>query len=365
MSTSAAPETAPIPNPGADTAWISWLRVVAICGVVTIHTAGLNAADPHAREQLRGKIALLLDLGSTYTVPVFVMVSGAMMLDPTRFNGPGQFLRKRTARLLPPIIFWHLWYYALIVVVIGKDLSVHDAIADTINGRLYIALYFFWIVLGLSVVAPLLIPFVRDYGPRAALIAGTVACALPVVMLATAKLRGTGQIPETAFTWWIPYLGFFLLGYGLRGVVLRGWALWLTTLGAAGIAVLDAWQWRNPAAPQWLQDLSPISYYSATGVAFAVLVYLMFHGHVAPRGALRVLTGPRGVRLGRLLGDATLGVFALHLTVRYVVLRQGIGGADTASPTTHDMLFRLAVVLVATWVIVLLLRRIPYVRALL
>lgn len=365
MSTSAAPETTPMPKAGADTAWISWLRVVAICGVVAIHTVGFNAADPHAREQLRGKIALLLDLGSTYAVPVFVMVSGAMMLEPARFKGPGQFLRKRTARLLPPIIFWHVWYYALIVVVIGKDLSVHDAIARTLNGKLYIALYFFWIVLGLSLVAPLLIPFLRDYGRRGALIAGSVACALPVVMLATAKLRETGQIPETAFTWWIPYLGFFILGHGLRGVVLRGWLLWLSTLGAAGLAVLNAWQWRNPDAPRWLQDLSPVGYYSATGVVFAVLVYLAFQGHVAPRGALRVLTGPTGVRIGRVLGDATLGVFALHLTVLYFVQRWEIGGPEKASPTTHDMGLRLAVVLVATWVIVLLLRRIPFVRALL
>jgi surface polysaccharide O-acyltransferase-like enzyme len=345
---------------------LSWLRVVAICSVVCIHTAGYNAAQPSSLHTLRGQLARLLDFGSDYAVPVFVMVSGAMMLDPGRFAGPGAFLRKRAARLVPPVVFWHAWYLGLVVVVIGHDLTVRSAASAILNGRLYTALYFFWIVLGLSIIAPVLIPFIRDYGRRAALVAGLVAAAVPVLTLATVRLRGTGLVfADTALTWWFPYVGFFLLGYGLRGVVLRGPVLWLVTLGAGGMAVLNAWQWRNPDAPRWLQDLSPVGYYSFTGTLFACLVYLAFQGHLSPGGPLRVASGPRGVRLGRLLGDATLGVFALHLTVLYFVQRAEIGGPRLASPTAQEMLLRLLVVLVVTWAIVLVLRRIPYVRALL
>jgi surface polysaccharide O-acyltransferase-like enzyme len=361
----ASPDRPVTPDP-ASTAWLSWLRVVAICSVVCIHTAGYNAAQPGSLHTLRGQIARVLDFGSNYAVPVFVMVSGAMMLDPARFQGPGRFLRKRAARLVPPVAFWHAWYLVLVVVVIGRDLSVHDAAAAILNGKLYTALYFFWIVLGLSVVAPVLIPFIRDHGRRAALVAGLAAASIPVLTLATLRLRGTGVgMSETALTWWFPYLGFFLLGYGLRGVRLRGVLLWLATAGAVGLCLLNAWQWRNPDAPQWLQDLSPVGYYSATGTLFACLVFLAFQGHVVPGGTLGVLTGPRGVRLGRLLGDATLGVFALHLTVLYYVQQAEIGGHLRASPTTHDMLLRLLVVLAITWVVVLVLRKVPYVRALL
>lgn len=351
---------------GADTAWLSWLRVVAICSVIAIHTTGYNAAEPNALHTLRGQIARLLDFGSNYAVPVFVMVSGAMMLDPQRFRGPAAFLRKRAVRLLPPVVFWHAWYVGLLVIVIGQELTVHDVATRILNGQLYTALYFFWIVLGLSVVAPVLIPFVREYGRRATLVAGLVAAAIPILLIATARLRGTGLITvDTAFTWWFPYLGLFLLGYGLRGVVLRGPLLWVATLGAAGLAVLNAWQWRNPDAPRWLQELSPVGYYTATGTLFACLVYLTFQGHVSPQGPLRRLTRPLGVRLSRLLGDATLGVFGLHLTVLYVVQRAEIGGPLRASPTAQDMLLRLAVVMLMTWAIVLVLRRIPYVRAVL
>lgn len=351
---------------GADTAWLSWLRVVAICAVVGIHTVGFNAIRPHARDTLRGQLALLLDLGATFAVPVFVMASGAMLLDPARFRGNAAFLRKRAARLVPPLVFWHAWYVALIVVVIGGELSVRAATDRILDGNLYTALYFFWIVFGLALVAPVLIPFVRDNGRRGALVAGTAFAAIPVVTMATLELRAAPlAFADWALTWWFPYLGMFLLGYALRGVVLRGVALAAVTAAAVGFSILAAWQWHNPEAPHWLQMLTPVSYYSLTGLLHAVAVYLAFQGLVTPGGPLRVLTTATGVRAGRLLGDATLGVYALHLTVLYAVQQLEIGGPRKWSPTGEDMLLRLFVVLVVTWAIVLVLRRIPYVRALL
>lgn len=353
-------------NPGRDTAWMSWLRVIAICGVVTIHTVGYNATRPNARDTMRGELAIYLDLGAIFAVPVFVMLSGAMLLDPARFTGNAQFLRKRALRLLPPVVFWHLWYVALIVVVKDQELTLEQGLGRVLSGNLYTALYFFWIVLGLSIAAPVLIPFIRESGRKGALVAGVVASAIPALTLATMKLRGVNiGFVETTFSWWFPYLGLFLLGFALRSVVLRGIPLWITTAVAVGLGLLHGWQWRNPAAPVWLNEYSPVAYYSVAGICFSVAVYLAFHGLVAPGGPLRFATRPRAVRLGRILGDATLGVFALHLTVLHFVHRAGVGGPNLWSPTTHDMGLRLGVVLVLTWALVLVLRRVPVVRALL
>jgi surface polysaccharide O-acyltransferase-like enzyme len=97
----------------------------------------------------------------------------------------------------------------------------------------------------------------------------------------------------------------------------------------------------------------------------AVAVYLAFQGMFSPEGPGRLLTTVKGVRLGRLLGDATLGVYGLHLTVLYVVQQLGIGGPRKWSPTGEEMILRLAVVLLVTWAVVLVLRRVPFVRALL
>ncbi len=357
---------APAGTSGSDTAWLSWMRFVAICGVVAIHTVGYNAARPNARETLRGQVAIVLDIGATFAVPVFVMASGALLLDPRLFRGNVAFLRRRTGRLVPPLLFWHAWYAVLLTVVIGRDLSPSLLIARTLNGDLYTALYFFWIILGLSLLTPVLVPFIAANGRRGALVAGGALAAIPVITMATRGLRETSVIfGDWALTWWFPYLGLFLLGYGLRGVVLRGLALWLVTAGALGLGLVNAWQWRNPDAPAWLPALTPVGYYSLLTVLQALAIYLAFQGLVHPNGPLRALTGSAGVKVGRLLGDATLGVYGLHLTVLYAVHQTGIGGPRRWSPTTHDLGIRVLLVLVVTYAIVLVLRRLRYVRAVL
>ncbi len=353
-------------NPGAGTAWLSWLRVFAILGVVTIHSVGATAAGPDARETLRGQLAIVLDIGAIFAVPVFVMLSGAMMLDPARFTTPGDFLRRRAARLVPAVIFWHAWYVGIRLFVLDEKLTADEITARILNGQLYTALFFFWIVLGLSVVAPVLVPFVRDHGRRATLVAGVVAALVPAVTVATTGLRDTSSSFVTnAWTWWVPYLGVFLLGYGLRGVVLRGWLLAVAAAATVGLGVLLSWQWRNESAPELLQTVSPVSYYGGGVIVYACLVFLVFQGLFQPDGPLRFATRPTAVRLGRLLGDATLGVFALHLTVLLAVQRWHWFSDERAVATTHDLLLQVAVVAVATYAIVLLLRRIPFVRGVL
>lgn len=353
-------------DPGARTAWLSWLRVAAICGVVSIHTVGSNAAAPDARDTLRGQVALVLDFGAVFAVPVFVMASGAMLLDPRRYPGPGAFLRRRAGRLLPAMVFWHLWYAVLLIVVLDDPASPQELIGRALAGDLYTALYFFWIVFGLALLTPLLVPFVGEHGRRGTLVAGAIWCLIPVLTLATKGLRQSPVVfADSALTWWFPYVGLFLLGFGLRGVVVRRGLLVAAVATALAVAVLNAWQWRNPAAPGWLNTLTPVGYYSLSGIVFAVAVYLAAQSLVHPQGALRVLTRPRLARLGRTLGDATLGVYGLHLTVLLAVQRAGIGGEGRLSPSTTDLLLRLGLVLAVTWALVLLLRRVPLVRSVL
>lgn len=348
---------------GAETAWLSWLRIFAICGVMAIHTLGVNAVEDGARHSLRGWVAIVLDAGSNYTVPVFVMASGAMLLDPGRFTTTGDFLRKRVLRLVPAIVFWNVAYAIFVEVTLGQHLSVKEAVGRSLAGTLYTHLYFFWIVLGLSLIAPVLISFIRDSSRTAVVVLGAGLCAVPALTLATGGLRhNAASLDGNAFTWWVPYLGFFVLGYALRGVVLRRWALWTAVMVSLAMVALNAWRWQNPDAAR-LDHLSPLGYYSATGVVFAVAVYLAFQGLIAVDGPLRALCRPRPVRLSRLLGDATLGVYALHFMILVGAYHLRIGGPKGApAPTTHEELLRLAVVIVATWAVVLVLRRVPVIR---
>lgn len=346
--------------------WISWLRTAAIIGVIAIHSVGFDAIAEDARSTTVGTVAIWLDIAAICAVPVFVMVSGAVLLDPSRYRDHGTFLRKRAGRLVPAVIFWHLWYWAFIWMRDGEQLPWHDTLVAVATGRLYTALYFFWIIIGLALLTPVLIGFVATSSRRAVLVAGSVLAALPAVSSATMTERGVMvALVDTAWTWWFGYLGLYLLGWGLRGVRLRGPALALVTVVTVALGALGCWQWRNPDAPTWLQTISPVGYYGAGTILYAIGAFVVVQALIQPDGLLRFLARGRAARVGTLLGGATLGVFGLHLTFVWLWPELGVGGDLPAADAVGPMLTRVVLTTVVTYAIVLVLRRVPVVRGVL
>ena len=359
--------TSPPPTaPPESTTWIAWLRTVAIIGVVAIHSVGFDAVGEDARETAHGTLAIWLDIGAVFAVPVFVMLSGALLLDPRRYRDHGTFLRKRAARLIPALVFWHLWYWALVSYKNGAILPWRDAVVRAVDGSLYTALYFFWIIIGLALLTPVLIGFVSTSSRRAILIAGFGLAAIPALSLATMRIRGAPVVlVDTAWTWWFGYLGLYLLGWGLRGIRLRGIVLAAATCATLALGALGCWQWRNPDAPALLQTISPVSYYGSGTILYAIGVFLVAQGLIQPDGVLRFLTRGRAARLGNLLGAATLGVFGFHLTIVWLLPQLGVGGDLPAAGALGPMLGRLGLTLLISFAVVLVLRRVPFVRSVL
>src|SRR6185437_5668911 len=94
------------------------LQVAAIAGVLAIHIFGMLVVNDDWAGTGRWWAAVAVDMGSIWVVPVFVMISGALVLAPSAHAaGPVAFYRKRFVRILPALVVWHLVY--LIVVRIG------------------------------------------------------------------------------------------------------------------------------------------------------------------------------------------------------------------------------------------------------
>jgi len=356
------------PEVAAGLAWVSWLRVLAITAVVLIHTAGLTAVAPDARETLEGQLAIALDFSSRWAVPVFVMLSGAVLLDPARYRGTGDFLRRRAIRLVPAVVVWHLVYLGYRLVFTDSPDGLGDLARLVLTGKLWTALYFFWIILGLAVITPVLLPWIASTARRTQLAVGLVAAMVPALTLFTVPIR-TDQgwhadmsWVETPWTWWVPYLGYYLLGYALRGVVLKrgGTAVALATF-VTGSALLS-WQWaKTEGVAGWIERYMPAeAYYSPTTIVIVVSVFLLGQTLVRSGGLLDPLCRPGPAIVGRRLGDATLGVFAVHLLVLEAVLQIPVIGGSIIAGSAGELVARCVVVLVVAYLISLLASRIPF-----
>ena len=349
---------------GEQLAWVTWLRVVAIYAVVLIHTVGGTAAAEGSRTTLDGWVARALDLPFIWAVPVFVMLSGALGLDPARFRGSGDYLRRRVARLVPAVVVWNLVYLAYMALTRDGWLrGWQHGLARVVQGQVAPHLYFLWIVLGLSLLTPVLVPWVARTGRREWVVAAVVAYAVPV--LSTWPLGSDGGrvgISHAAWTWWLPYLGAYLLGWALRGVRLPSPWVAPAALVAVGLMALLTWQWKNPDAA-WLETWSGAHYYSPSVAVLSVLVVLLAQTTIREGGALGWLASPGVLRRADVVGRATMGIFALHFLVLLVSTDTGVLGEPVAAWPV--LVGRWVVVSVVTTVLVLLLRRVPVVRSVL
>lgn len=338
------------------------LRVVSVIGVVAIHVFGNMVGNDAVYGSARWWGAVVVDLGFVWVVPVFVMISGALILEPRQYaKGPADFYRRRLLRLGPAFVFWPLFYvFVVSSVMAGQLVGWRGFLLGVVDGRSYTHLYFLWLIVGLYVAAPVLSAFLRDGGRRRAAVFAGVVLAVTVATLVSANvLTAAGydrSLSQSALTQWLPYVGFFLAGWALRDTVLRGWKL----IGATAVAVVGTVsvivQYGRQEELPLLAVLFPISYY---GPIVAIVALAWF---VVAISVLRDWQPGRAAGVVRVLSDASFGVFLVHFAVIHLVRT-----VPALAPTDEDLRITVLVwvlVCVISFALVAALRRFPWVNRL-
>src|SRR5690242_14254521 len=80
-------------------------RVLGTIAVVVGHVCDLAVFNPETKTA-DWWFCNLADAASRWAVPVYIMLSGSLLLDPARTEAPKDFYKKRLARLGIPILFW-------------------------------------------------------------------------------------------------------------------------------------------------------------------------------------------------------------------------------------------------------------------
>ncbi|PSS42731.1 hypothetical protein C6401_15755 [Arthrobacter woluwensis] len=338
------------------------LRIVSICGVVAIHVFGhvVGQAPDGGRSWW---LAAGVDIAFIWVVPVFVMISGALILGSRQaLEDPRAFYFKRAARLLPALIVWNLVYLIGVRVLLRHEQLTPGRIVQLlVDGSVFTQLYFLWLILGLYAVAPMLAAFLSRGGRMRAVITGSVILGVTVLAYmvpGVAGLFGVARpIALNILTQWLPYVGYFVLGYALRDLrVSRG----LRVALAAVIVVLAAfsiWHFGHKGQSRILDAVVSVSYLGI-GVAILSVAVFVFTVSVPPPGK------PWPARLTRsisALSQASFGVFLVHLVIFEVLKR--LSPAIASGTAFAPAVGAFAVTLVLSFGVSLLAARIPYLRA--
>jgi len=202
------------------------LRVLAAFAVVVLHvSAKLVVQSPSVSDGMwwYGNVA---DSASRWCVPVFVMISGALLLGRCKVS-PGAFYKRRFGRLLVPVLAWSIFYLAWDTVR-GEELTVRYTIASLLDGGAYYHMWYLYMAVGLYALTPLLSQGVANASPgKLVALAASVFCfSIPVAM--RQALIGGSRAPFVMQS--VLYVGYYVLGYAIvRSGAWHGkpgWRVW-------------------------------------------------------------------------------------------------------------------------------------------
>ncbi|WP_413081235.1 acyltransferase [Yersinia vastinensis] len=128
---------------------LSNIRGVAIILVVMIHCASVG----FAKYSDDWWIAATLDAFSRCCVPLFLMVSGALLV--TKNEIISIFFKKRVSRIFPPLIFWGVIYVFFSSIFLGNKLLIENFISIFYKVS-YKHLWYLYFIIGIYTLIPIL-----------------------------------------------------------------------------------------------------------------------------------------------------------------------------------------------------------------
>lgn len=225
---------------GKATVWLDNSRIIAMFAVVSLHVATIVMATN--------------EIGSTYwwfgniynsltrwCVPVFVMISGSLLLDLHKQETLSTFYKKRAARLLIPITIWSIvflgWRFVKGVLK-GEIPTTIELLGKLASGNPYEHMWFLYMILGLY----LFTPFFRK------ILHNTTTKELNLFIIATFSLATINHAytsfiaseSELFINWFLLYVPFFFLGHRIRNTELQPqkfvlWSIFLLASAATAV----------------------------------------------------------------------------------------------------------------------------------
>ena len=193
--------------------WLDILRIIATFAVIFLHISGTSLYSKEL--DYDWTISVIFDSMVRWAVPVFVMISGALFLNPNKDVSLSNLLKKYLPRLLMAYLFWWIVY------------SLFRATYDTIiQGSFIFRLGYFvphshlWFLPMLACVY-LLIPFLRNIAADERQLRYALILWGCYMTLSFSLLPDFPQFSKLFFmNIVLGYAGYFLLGRWLSELVL-------------------------------------------------------------------------------------------------------------------------------------------------
>jgi surface polysaccharide O-acyltransferase-like enzyme len=338
------------------------IRTLAITLVILLHAANATLQASSVPEAYWWTAVVYKSLALP-CVPLFVMLSGALLLKRTKLNEPiTVFLKKRLRRIGFAVVFWSAVYLTWSFFITQTPVTlfnVAEGILFSIFGGAYYHFWFIYLIVGIYLVTPILRVIIA--GRREVV---RYLCLLWFIGVAIIPLieMGTGHTLNPITFVLSGWLGYFVLGSYLKRVKLRSAILYALLIISFVWTVFGNWLMNYPLDCMQCNNYF-FDYLSANIIigSFALfLILLKFH---------RDWPGKNHTTLSRIvkaISANTLPIFLFHIIILESFERGFFGftlSFETLNPIIEIPLIT-ALTLFSTLGLVLLLKKVPVLRAL-
>ena len=210
------------------------LRVLATCAVVLMHvlTGATDVTDASIVPEYRSLLLSVMDL-VTWCVPIFLLISGYLFLNPERTLTYPVMIKKYCRRITLAILLFGVPYAASELVVAERTfrvMMIPEALKMTLTGHTWSHMWYLYLILFLYLITPLLKKVLR------VLPVWGVAAVMAVIFLGSSVAPFLNKVLDVNSIPVLPdggvYFLYYLCGYffAVREVCVdKGRNVWLTT----------------------------------------------------------------------------------------------------------------------------------------
>lgn len=198
------------------------IRAMAAIMIVVIHVSDHAVSHflvSQDDQRLYWWVATFFNSASRVAVPLFVLVSGYLLLRPNDNSAPLEWLKKRLFRVFVPLLVWIAIYFFWRQLSLPQSFSALDMLRDIARGDPYYHLWFMYMLIGLYLATPILAAYLRG-ADRLNLsyfvILWFLFTAIPPFITRALYINQFGLTVNVVSG----FVGYFMLGYLMRDVVL-------------------------------------------------------------------------------------------------------------------------------------------------
>ena len=288
------------------------IRIVAILAVVMIHVSAgfINTESSKSWEFVFGNI---FDSLSRIGVPLFVMVSGSLMLNESKEITLTQILRKNVLNIAALLVFWSAFYAVVyqIIIPLSNDspISIKDFIYAFVFGHVH--LWYLYMIIGLYLITPVLRSFVKKENSKIVLYFIILSCLVqffvPLINILYHRISKVSLlldfIDKFDLSFVCGYVTYYLLGWYIINVGFdKRFKKWLYAAGVFSALFTIVSTQLFPA--QYLNTYSNMNIFI---LIYSVALFDFLHSYYKKNEKFE--------KILKQLSPLAFGVYAIHIAI--------------------------------------------------